>query len=62
MPAAKIYRRTRLRRSRPALTASLSTGISFPFGELSVTAFQFDSAAALSVPQAQPVIEFPTIR
>jgi hypothetical protein len=60
MPSTKIYRRKRVRRSRPALTASLSAGVSFPFGDLSVPAFQFSSAAALPVPQAQsqPVIDF----
>lgn len=58
MPSTKIYRRKRVRPSRPALTASLSAGISLPFGELSVPAFEFSSAAALPVPQAQPAIEF----
>jgi hypothetical protein len=60
MPTTKIYRRKRVRPTRPAVTASLSAGVSFPFGEFSLPALQFNSAATLPVPQAQsqPVIEF----
>jgi hypothetical protein len=60
MPTTKMYRRNRVRRPRPAVTASLSAGVSFPFGEFSVPAFQFSSAAAVPVAQAQsqPIIEF----
>ena len=60
MPTTKMSRRKPLRRARSAVTASLSAGVSFPFGNFSAPAFQLSSAATLPVPQAQsqPVIEF----
>ena len=60
MPTTTMYRRNRVRRPRPAVTASLSAGVSFPFGEFSVPALQFSSAAAVPAAQAQsqPTIEF----